>query len=295
MGNTYCGKNCGECTHKEELDCCGCLTGPGRPLHGDCELADCCREKGHESCETCGFSGHCGTLKNRKNIPVYRLEKREVDAQKQARRSAQAPILGKWFWILFWMIVPIVVTGFLTIENVTDRIPALYVPGRILNALCVFVYGAILLRLSVIGARYRIAGVCRILATILELIAVLVLREEGDTVWRLLLTLPAAAVGAYGEYAEFNTHAEVLYDANVELSEKWHSLWKWYIGLMGAIVGSLLVTFLIPSLGVLIMLAGIIGLLVVSVKKLIYLYQTAQVFRGYAASMTGIDPIQRGD
>lgn len=44
-------KNCDECTYKAELFCSGCQSGPGRVIRGDCKLARCCREKGHETCE----------------------------------------------------------------------------------------------------------------------------------------------------------------------------------------------------------------------------------------------------
>ena len=50
MAETYCGKSCEECTKKEQLDCSGCKTGPGRQFGGDCELAKCVRDKGHETC-----------------------------------------------------------------------------------------------------------------------------------------------------------------------------------------------------------------------------------------------------
>ena len=61
MSNTYCGKNCNECTLKEELNCPGCLAGPGA-MGGGCELAACCRTKGHENCSTCGFRVNCEKL-----------------------------------------------------------------------------------------------------------------------------------------------------------------------------------------------------------------------------------------
>ena len=83
MAETYCGKSCEECTKKEHLNCSGCKTGPGRQFGGDCELAKCVRDKGHETCETCGFKGNCGTLRSRESMPDYRIRKIEAEAMKR--------------------------------------------------------------------------------------------------------------------------------------------------------------------------------------------------------------------
>ena len=73
MAETYCGKSCIECAKKEILNCPGCKAGPGRRFGGDCRLAQCTREKGHEACETCGFRGECSNLKRREEMPDLRL------------------------------------------------------------------------------------------------------------------------------------------------------------------------------------------------------------------------------
>ena len=83
MAETYCGKLCDECTKKEQLNWSGCKTGPGRQFGGDCELAKCIRDKGHETCETCGFKGNCGTLRSRESMPDYRIRKIEADSDEQ--------------------------------------------------------------------------------------------------------------------------------------------------------------------------------------------------------------------
>ena len=79
MAETYCGKTCAECTKKEQLNCSGCKAGPGRQFGGDCELSKCVRDKGHETCDTCGFKGNCGTLRSRESMPDYRIRKIEAE------------------------------------------------------------------------------------------------------------------------------------------------------------------------------------------------------------------------
>ena len=48
-------------------------------------------------------------------------------------------------------------------------------------------------------------------------------------------------------------------------------------------VGSIILMLIIPLLGILIMLAVAICVIVVSIMKLIYLYQTAKIFRNFKA------------
>lgn len=47
MGDTYCGKLCEDCQFKDNLQCPGCKTGPGKTWMTECELAKCCMDKGH--------------------------------------------------------------------------------------------------------------------------------------------------------------------------------------------------------------------------------------------------------
>ena len=63
MAETYCGKSCAECTKKEQLNCSGCKAGPGRQFGGDCELAKCVRDKGHETWVSRGIAAHSEAVK----------------------------------------------------------------------------------------------------------------------------------------------------------------------------------------------------------------------------------------
>ena len=79
MAETYCGKSCGACTWKAQFQCAGCKSGPGRNIGGDCDVAVCARKKGHETCETCGYQGNCGTLRSRDKISFSRAQRMEAD------------------------------------------------------------------------------------------------------------------------------------------------------------------------------------------------------------------------
>ena len=64
MSEMYCGKDCQTCAYREATECRGCLS-----QRQYCEIAHCCRSKGHESCETCSFRNGCGKLMEKENVP----------------------------------------------------------------------------------------------------------------------------------------------------------------------------------------------------------------------------------
>lgn len=281
MADTYCGKSCTECVKKEQLNCSGCMSGPGRQYGGDCELADCCRNKGHETCATCGFKENCRILGKKSDMPQQRIEKKEVEAAKNALIAKQAPILGKWLWILFWLVIPSTVAGIMTMDTVAEWFPGVFFAGQILSGICSAAYGYILLQLSQQETKYKTAGIYALIASAASLLIVFISGVNGTPDWTLVITLPAAVIGIIGEYNEYLAHSDVLNDVNREMSENWRVLWKWYIGLFGAMLGSILILIIIPILGALVIIGSAIGVAIISIVKLVYLYRTAKIFREY--------------
>lgn len=280
MSETYCGKSCEGCAYKEKLECPGCKSGPGKYWSCDCELAKCCKEKGHETCDTCSFKETCETLRGRENIPEHRLKKRVEEVDRKARVVQKAAFLGKWLWILFWLVIPGALGSFMTVEGIVKLFPAFDLPGQVINILCSAAYGLILLNLTSAHDNYRISGICCLVTTAVSAV-VLGVTGGSDASWALILTIPAAIVGLVGEYHEYIAHAGVLRDVDAILSQDWRKLWKWYIRMMAAIIGSVIVMLIVPPLGFVGVLVSAIGIVVVSIMKLVYLYRTAKVFRQY--------------
>lgn len=275
MSETYCGKSC-----EEKLECPGCKAGPGKYWSCACELAKCCKEKGHEACDTCSFKETCETLRERENIPEYRLKKRVEEVDRKARIVQKAAFLGKWLWILFWLVIPGSLGSFMTVEGIVKLFPAFNLPGQVINILCSAAYGLILLNLFSAHDNYRISGICCLVTTAVSAV-VLGVSGGSDASWALILTIPASIVGLVGEYHEYIAHAGVLRDVDAILSQDWRNLWKWYIRMMAAIIGSIIVMLIVPPLGFVGVLVSAIGIVVVSIMKLVYLYRTAKAFRQY--------------
>ena len=276
----FCRKSCNECTWKEQLNCPGCQSGPGRALSGDCKIAKCCREKGHETCYTCSFWDGCRTKKDRDRMPELRIRDAERRSEERRKLDERAPVLGKWLWLLFWLVIPGVMAGVMTQEKVVEWIPALEVPGHILDAVCQLAYGLILLKLAPVTQRYRASAYCCLADVGMTLVVTVAGLEQSSPLWWLLM-LPAAAVGLASEYQEYHAHADVLEGADAELSGKWRTLWKWYIGSMAVLLGCVLVVLIAPAFGLFVMLAALIAIVVVGIMKLVYLYRTAQWFRSH--------------
>lgn len=281
MSETFCGKSCEACQYQEKLSCPGCAEGPGKRYYGDCALAKCCYDKGHKSCETCQLSGHCGVLRGRERIPEQRIRQQEEKKRLLEAAAARSPILGKWLWILFWLVVPSTVASLMTNETILEALPALKMPGAILQSLVVLAKTLILLKLSGLEPRYQKAAIYGLIGGGVGILAAL-LPSANATGWTLLLTIPAAIVSYVGMYNEFHGHAAVLMDVDIELSEKWDILWKWNIGLTLGIFGCILLAAIVPILGLLVMIAAAIGLIVVGIMQMVYLYRTAKAFRDFS-------------
>lgn len=280
MAETYCGKSCAECGKREMLNCPGCKAGPGRQFGGDCDLARCVFGKGHETCGTCSYKGNCGNFQSRDFQPDYRRRKLEQKAAEQEAIAKRAPVLGKWLWILFWLVIPANVASIMTLDMVAEAFPAVASAGHLLNFASSVVYCGILFLLRDVDDGYRTAGICHFIATSVSIFVDAFTDGSG---WTLLITLPSAVVSMIATYNEYMAHSAVLCGVDRDLSEKWEKLWKWEIGLIAAMFGSIVVMLIIPILGALVILAAAIGSIVVAIMKLVYLYRTAKCFREYVA------------
>lgn len=213
-------------------------------------------------------------------MPELRIREAERCAEERRKLDERAPVIGKWLWLLFWLVVPGTISGFMTVENVVKWVPWLRIPGLILSIACNMAYALILLKLIPFGERYRPAALCALVGTGVDGFVSLAGLEQQSPLWWLLM-IPTLVIAYVGEYQEFCAHAEVLEGADNDLSGKWRTLWKWYIGSFAALFGSILLMVIIPVLGMLAMLAAVITMVVVGILKLVYLYRTAQRFRSH--------------
>lgn len=278
MNETLCGKSCEQCDWREPHQCPGCQAGPGNVHTGQCEIAKCCREKGHTTCETCGFQANCQLLRGKDAEPEQRQRDMEAQAARARWHAEQAPVLGKWLWIRFWLIIPSMLSAVLT--NI-DRIAW---AGDVLNMLTAFVAAWVLWQLRNVADRYRIAAICGFVLAAITIPVNWITGQQlsGDGRALLLLALlPLGGVSLYATYQQYMAHADVLTGLDGVLAGKWRSLWMWEIGFLLGMIGCIILAFISGILGALALIACAVGLVVVSILGIVYLYRTAQLFRNF--------------
>lgn len=278
MPETYCGKSCEVCSLKQSGSCPGCRLGPGSIVSGDCAIAKCCRNKGHEQCTGCTKQSRCATLEQREGMIARRQRQADAEAARLAQLAINAPLLGKWLSMLFWLVIPLV------ISNVLSRFSwgNLSVTGQLLSLVCGIAGGYFLLQLSSVNSHYRISGWCAIVSSVLLSGANALYCVEPTSVWILSMLLPGVVALLVGTYQEFLAHALALDGVDGALSDKWIKLWKWVIRVIYALIGSYILMYFLELLGLLVMIAGAVMILVVEIKKYIYLYQMAELFQAYS-------------
>ena len=283
MAETYCGKTCAECGRKEELNCPGCKTGPGRSIGGDCILAKCARGKGHETCESCIYSNTCGTLMGKNGIPDQRIRKIEVEKQHKEMLSKRAKVLGKWLWIVFWLTIAANVPALLSNDYFAQYLPGLYITGEVVGLLFNLAYALILLNLRHEYDGYRVAGILFLIGSVISALRGVIICMNPEASGLVLLSLPATVLNLVATYQEYTAHSAVLVGVDDVLSEKWGALWRWYIRCYLGMIGCVVLMIFAPVLAAILLIAVVIALVVMSIIKVVYLYRTAKVFREYSA------------
>ena len=281
MAENYCEKDCAQCGYREELACPGCKAGPGRTFGGDCKLAQCCREKGHDSCATCNRKAQCGRIREAEQLPKYRLEKQKREKTMRAWLDNQIPLLTKAFTALFWLMIAANVPSFMS-SDFTANWPVLYRTGRILELLVSLSVVAVYFLLGKVKSRYRKAALFMGLAILADFA---VTWNFGDSVQTgvQLLKIPGIVLGILGRFQLYSAHSELLVVLDYELSEKWMHLWKWYIYCSVAMICGILL--ILPVLILLVVSLSAIGILVLDILELIYLYRMGSRFRDYAREL----------
>lgn len=271
-----CGKSCESCAWKDQLHCAGCRTDMGKPFTGPCDIAACCREKGHEGCDTCTYCSLCSRRARRDDIPRQELQRREGEEANQRRLAETAPLMAKWTWLLFWLAVPLELAALLTADFVAQALPAAETVGTALKFLCGLAYALFLWKLTPVLREYRTAALCQLVITLMDLVLLFISEESGLII---LLGIPSLIVSFYGSYVEFFAFAQAVEPLDADLAAGWRKLWKLLLLSLGATFLLFLAIFMGPFIALLMMLATVGLMIYYAVTRMIYLWRTAKRFR----------------
>ena len=276
MAESYCGKSCAECTYRQEKQCLGCKAGPGT----GCDIGRCVMGKGHSTCNTCAYITHCGIYRGRDKAMENRIRALEAERVRQEEIRTRTKGLDVVFFLLFWLVVPRTIGSLMTEKFLSNPYPVLGTIGIFISSLSNLLYGMILLSQYRRERGYLIAGSLSIAVAVLDFISEFNAPPEGTFNFATVIGLAAGVVQLVAIYKEFAAHAEVLTGVD-EIADKWLGLWRWTIGTHCAVLGSVIVAIIAPLLGVLVALAGAIGVIVVDIVRLVYLYRSAKACQKY--------------
>lgn len=283
MAENYCGKNCDNCAEKELLGCPGCKVGPGNMIGTECEVARCCISKGQSQCAECEFCNDCYTLTQKDQFLRHRVAAAEKDKSGNEMLSTNAPALARWLNVAFWLIIPSVLGSFLSSESFFGSDSIIPAFGQMLSSTCTIIYSLVLLRLGFVEKRYKFAALCVLAGALISSVTNYMFSGKEVPMWAMAISVPTTAISFVGEYFTFSAHSAVLSDVNDTMSTRWNTLWKWYFGSCIAHYGGVLLSFVIPSLGVMLINAGDVGTIITRLLHLLYLQKTVKFFRAHSA------------
>lgn len=281
MMETYCGNSCETCKLRQQLNCRDCLLGPGRPFSGWCEIAKCCREKDQNSCGNCTKRDYnCSKYAKHEDAPQRWLEKQEADAARKCILDENAPIFAKWLWLLFWLLIPYIISRILSNNLMIQWFPVFRWIGLGSQILYCLLVSSVFFSLSKLNKGYQKAGLCAVIS-IAVLIGSSFVPVEKQVLRFILLYIPNSILGIYARYAEWTAHSEELQGLDDSLSEKWQILWTQFRYIALGLIGTSVVSLLFPTLGMIALVVGLVALAVMEVKLWVYRYKTACCFREY--------------
>lgn len=277
MSEAYCGKTCVDCTMRAELNCPGCMSGPGSEIYGTCTIAKCCRDRVCEGCESCVRYENCLDVATREQVPVVRKARHAAKVARKAVMEKRAPFFGKWLWALFWV-------NILCLFDLSD----LFKEGSTLHTMTTWVLFLPLLANSLIlllmgqeEKRYKIAGWCYFGVLIHQVLLTLTSVNGEPPLWSAATILLMPWVELFAAYQEMTGHASVASDVDFKLSEKWEKLRQWIVCVMTVIVLSSYLVVILQEVVVFVVGIAAIILMVLTIMQIVYLYKMAQGFRKY--------------
>ena len=206
-----------------------------------------------------------------------------MDYEIREKRLQDAAFLAKWYGYLFWLLIPTMIGNAMSNETISEAIPAIGKVGQLVTVVTNLIMALILLKLKDHSDKLAFAGWGMLGLAIFGVLDGLLLSDLGISVISGLAVIVVALVV---EYHELCGHSDLLSSYDLTLSDKWKNLWKWEIRTYGALLITVLAAVLIPILGVLMVLAAAVALLVVSILKWVYMYQTKNFFREYEINET---------
>ncbi len=273
MSENYCGKSCENCEFFENKSCAGCKEGPGGEKLDFCEVAACCRIKMQDSCEICSSRDVCENIQRHQEVPDYIQEKLKNDFDRDEKIKDRAKVADKWKVLFFWSIAAIVVRTLFS-DSAIELFPAFEYISAIGEAICYIAISITVFNMASVIKEYRFAGYCQIIYAV-ALVLILFLPEDQG----IILGLIASIISYVGDCRELKCHGMMFAGIDDEMEGKWAKTHKWFVISCYVLFGSIVVMLVSLGIGVVALLAAGIGLYVLNIIRLVYLYKSANLFK----------------
>ena len=189
----------------------------------------------------------------------------------------QIQLYRKILPVLRWITILFMIATFFATENTKEVLPIAYTVAKQISDICKLLYGVCLLKLAVLSNKFRISGWLSIAAFAIGIVASLIISSKAIPI--LIQNLPAPIMVVMSEYYECKAHANVLKETNEDLSKKWSSFWWRYFIVLIEVAISFLLIRVVPAVGASLLLATAIVTILITLKKMTYLKQSAVVLQ----------------
>lgn len=276
LPDTFCGKNCLDCPHRDALKCPGCKQGPGKMFQEDCDIAKCARKKSPYGCAVCDNKAYCATLRRSERIPKSRIERNEREAEAAYRRVGLIASMEKSVWPLFWLSLIYVLLSHFATDSMETSAHTAYMVFTIIKLLLLTAICFFQIRMGRAHDGFTKAGIFRFLTVLMSVLELILAPLDIKMGWQVLMAIVSYTAITIAYYCEFQAYAKVLAEFDYELAIKWDKLCiLMVLGNIGALAG-VVIAMLFKLLGVLLVLVCSIAVLIGQVLELIYRHRTAK-------------------
>lgn len=277
MNEALCGKSCEaeSCALRGELNCPGCLMGPGNEMYGDCAIARCVRTQKVDSCVGCPRKLGCTETAVKDLMPSRRRSAHAAKVAKAAVMDRRGPYMRRLLWALFWLSL----VHLLELHTIFDEGHSLYRAARCANDAIGLAMGMILVALAQEERPYLVPGCIMAGVAVHDYLLHMLTVGGAEPGWSLLTALVMPYVQIALVYFLLTAHAGTAPDVDPVLGEKWINLRKWYMVCLGGITVCSYLLMILPL--VVTVITGVLAIvyIVLEIIQLVYLYRMA---KGYS-------------
>ena len=191
----------------------------------------------------------------------------------------RAPVMAKWLWVLFWVLIASNVLSLLCM------IPALGKLEPYVQFLAYVAYFVALMKLNHVDSRYgKAAGFCLAGAVLLLLNSLRLTYAttfyEGNVEF---FSLTSSAFLLISCYYEYHAHKDIVGEVDAELGQRWIKVWHWKIAALGIGIASVLLVFISVVFVAIILVLVALFAIVVGIIVIVALYRSTKAYRAVAA------------